>query len=155
MQEDCSCFGGVYKDHTLAQLDTAVDLPYSENDALHGLHTPRCACLNCIGTYGPVEERSICIVDSPSIPDTGKPSGHNNPEVGLHAALQYLADASQRDLRRSIRNFLQTNVSNQAQGVVQDQEGEAADAHSLSPKPAPAEQVRPDVSQEEGIPGED
>lgn len=57
-----------------------------------------------------------------SFSDTRESTGHNDPEVGLHTALQYLADASQRDLRRAISDVLSSDVSDQTQGVVQEQE---------------------------------
>jgi hypothetical protein len=109
---------------------------------------PIATCIMWAGPAGCRLRETITCKDcyaTKSVPDPGRPPRYNNPEVGIHTALQYLANRSQEDLRRSISNFPQDDVSNQQESVVQEQVYTGRTTHNVGPKSAFVEQVRQDV----------
>lgn len=74
-----------------------------------------------------------------NIPNT-RP-GHTEHEVGIHTASQHERERPQRLAPADVPNFLQANVPDQAQGVVQESEDKNPDKGNLGPKPTPVEQV--------------
>lgn len=84
-------------------------------------HTPKCACQRCLSKYGPPEERGICYVATQSIPDTGESTGHNDPEVGVHIAINYESRRTQHMVAGNVRDILPNDVPNAQEDMDKEQ----------------------------------
>src|SRR5580765_7862653 len=114
----------------------------------------------CIMSSGPtgcrLRDTIVCkeCYGSKSVPDPGRPPRYNNPQVGVSVAQEHASGATQPVDSRDVRHVSSIDVHYQTEGVVQDQGNQDGRPHSVGPKSAFVEQMRPNVPQEERVPSE-
>jgi hypothetical protein len=92
---------------------------------------------------------------STSIPDPGRPPRYNIVEMGILAAQKHAGGPEKSVDPGDVRHVSSVDVSYQTESVVQDQDHQDGRSHSVGPKSAFVEQVRPHVPQEERLPCKD
>jgi len=106
----------------------------------------------CVMAAGPtgcrLRDTIVCkeCYGSKSVPDPGRPPRYNVPQVGVHITQEHASGPEEPVAPGTVRYISSLDVSYQTESVVQDQGNQDRATHTVGPKSAFVEQVRPNVS---------
>jgi hypothetical protein len=106
---------------------------------------PRATCVMWAGPSGcTLAENMYCekCIGTQSVSDSGQSEGYIDTEVGVHLPEEYDRIYKERVAQGNVRDLLPSDVSNQTEGVVQEQEDQEGTQDSPSPQPTRLEQLR-------------